>query len=56
MADGGPSTIAPAKSPAAESIRVPTTTVDAMFRLVEEITISLAQVNEHVSRKYRTGW
>ncbi len=40
----------PTTSTASETIRVPTATVDAMFRLVEEITISLAQVNEHVSR------
>lgn len=49
---------APAPSPRAatavgETIRVPTATVDAMFRMVEEITISLAQINEHVSRVKR---
>lgn len=45
-----PSTAPAAITSVAETIRVPTATVDAMFRLVEEITISLAQVNEHVNR------
>lgn len=45
-----PSSTTTPVSAGAETIRVPTATVDAMFRLVEEITISLAQVNEHVNR------
>jgi chemosensory pili system protein ChpA (sensor histidine kinase/response regulator) len=41
---------AAAATPARETIRVATTTIDAMYRLVEEITIGLAQINEHISR------
>ncbi len=34
----------------ADTLRIPTAMVDAMFRLVEEVTISLAQIQERVNR------
>lgn len=40
----------PAGATTADTFRVPTHTVDAMFRLVEEVTINLAQIRERVNR------
>lgn len=56
---GKPASDAPAaEANAAEivsSVRVATTTIDDMFRLVEEVTISQGQIREQVSRLKKLG-
>ncbi len=46
---------ATAASDALSSVRVSSTTIDDMFRLVEEITISQGQIREQVSRLKKLG-